>query len=109
MNNTNIIEQMEESNPLTQITERELDMLVIKMGSFLSIISNKKINQVKLLITTIQNKLFQQCFLKITDMHNLQALVQYLLRKYPTLCKSKVIYKALIKNVKSNNPRKKSI
>jgi len=98
MNKTTIIKQLEEMNPSSQISDRELDMILLRMGSFLSIASNKKINQAKLLVTIVKNKSFQKCILDITESNNLYTLIQCLLQKYPTLYKSKVLYKMLKRN-----------
>jgi hypothetical protein len=88
------------------ITDRELDMIILKMGSLLSILHNKKTNQAKLLITLVQNEVFRSCFMEIAEIDNFPYLVQCLMEKYPTLCKSKVVSGAL---KRGNKRRKKSI
>jgi hypothetical protein len=42
------------------ITDRELDMIILKMGSLLSILQNKKTNHAKMLIVLIQNERFRK-------------------------------------------------
>lgn len=88
------------------ITDRELDMIILKMGSLLSILQNKKINQAKLLIALVQNERFRKCFLKIADLDNFQRLVRSLMEKYPSLCESKVVSGALKRD---NKYRKKLV
>jgi hypothetical protein len=86
------------------IADRELDEIILKMGSLLSILNNKKINQAKLLITLVQDDEFRYWFLKIADVDSFQYLVRCLMDKYPTLCKSKVVTGAL----KSGNKSRKN-
>lgn len=88
------------------ITERELDMIILKMGSLLSILQNKKTNQAKMLITLVKDERFRNCFLEITELDNFQQLVRCLMEKYPTLCESKVVSGALKRD---NKRRKKSL
>lgn len=95
--------------PVDNISDRELDAIILKMGSFLSILQNKKVNQAKLLIVTVRNLMFQRCFLKMADIDNLQFLIHNIVRKYPTLCKSKVVTSALISKRGHNKNRKKSL
>jgi len=96
-----IIKQVERSNPVNQITETELDHLILKMGSFLSIINNKKINPAKLLITIVTDKNFQECFFELSEIDCLRVVIEAIINKYPSLCKSKVVYNALAKKKKT--------
>ncbi|MDD4110008.1 MAG: hypothetical protein PHS54_00480 [Clostridia bacterium] len=88
------------------ITERELDMIILKMGSLLSIIQNKKTNQAKMLLFLVKNEKFRNCFLRIAELNSFQHLVRCLMEKYPTLCESKVVSGALKRD---NKLRKKSL
>ena len=103
----NFLTEQETRNPANDLQEREFEETVLKMGSFLSIIQNKKINQAKLIITIIQNKIFGNCFLEISNVENAQSLIFNILKKYPTLYKSKIIYKTLVN--KNANNRKRNI
>ena len=77
------------------ITDRELDMIILKMGALLSIIQNKKTNQAKMLIMLVKNERFRKCFLRIAELDSFEQLVRCLMEKYPTLCESKVVSGAL--------------
>lgn len=88
------------------ITDRELDMIILKMGSLLSILHNKKTNQAKMLIMLVTNDRFRECFLKIAELDSFQHLVRSLMDKYPTLCESRVVSGALKRD---NKRRKKSV
>lgn len=81
--------------PSNKMAENELDDIILKMGSFLSIISNKKINQAKLLITAVKNKYFKEIFQNITEIDNLQLLVRSIITRYPTVCRSKIVINSL--------------
>lgn len=83
--------------PADNLTERELDMGILKIGSFLSIISNRKCNQAKLLITVVQNKYFSEMCMRLTEIDNPQTLVESILLRYPTISKSKLVINALSK------------
>ena len=87
------------------ITDRELDMVILKMGSLLSILQNKKTNHAKMLIMLVNNERFRRCFLQIADLDSFQQLVRALMEKYPTLCESKVVSGAL----KRGNKRRKKL
>jgi hypothetical protein len=82
------------------ITDRELDMIILKMGSLLSILQNKKTNQAKMLILLVQDERFKKCFMQIAEMDNFQHLVRCLMERYPTLCESKVVSGALKRDIK---------
>ncbi|MFA5754334.1 MAG: hypothetical protein WC905_03230 [Patescibacteria group bacterium] len=88
------------------ITDRELDMIILKMGSLLSILQNKKTNQAKMLILLVNDKRFRKCFMKIAELDSFQYLVRHLMEKYPTLCESKVVSGALKRD---NKFRKKNL
>lgn len=77
------------------IIDRELDMIILKMGSLLSILQNKKTNHAKMFIMLVKNQKFRNCFLKISGLESFQHLVHCLMEKYPTLCESKVVLGAL--------------
>ena len=87
------------------ITDRELDMIILKMGSLLSILHNKKTNQAKMLIMLVTNEKFRRCFLSVAELDSFQHLVRCLMEKYPTLCESKVVSGAL----KRDNKRRKKL
>ena len=93
------MERLKEHNqlPADNLTERELDMILLKIGSFLSIISNRKCNQAKLLITIVQNKYFCDMCMRLTEIDNPQTLVENILERYPTVSKSKLVLNSLSK------------
>ncbi len=93
----NIIDQISNENPLNKIQDKELDVLILKLGSFLSILNNKKVNQAKLLVTIVKDKHFRDCVFKLTEIDNLRQIVEALIEKYPSLYKSKIISKSLKK------------
>lgn len=95
--------------PSIDIVNRELDVIILKMGSLLSILNNKKINQAKLLITILKDEQFRKCFLHISEIDNIQLLITTLIEKYPSLCTSKVVFSAVGRINGTNKRRKKSV
>lgn len=107
--NEDIIKQVQSISPIFQINEKEVDLILLQLGSFLSIINNKKVNQVKFLITIINNQTFRDCVFEITTYDNLQTLIETIIEKYPSICKSKIIYRSIKNNDKSKPNRKKHL
>ena len=95
--------------PSMNIVDRELDLLILQMGSFLSILHNKKINHAKMLIFLLKNEKYRSCFLRICEIDNLQALIQALVIRYPSLCRSKVVFGEINRINEHNKRRKKSL
>lgn len=77
------------------ITDRELELTLLKMGAFLSIVQNKKCNYAKLLISAVNEPEFQDIFLDIAELETPQQLVRYFIEKCPSVCESRVVYRAL--------------
>lgn len=85
------------SSPIDLYLDKEFDELILKIGSLYSIIVNKQINQTKLLLEILKNDKFAECILKLTDVDDLQLLVLHIVKRYPLLCRSKIIKKELEK------------
>jgi hypothetical protein len=86
------------TNPVYEISSREADVIMLQMGSLLSILLNKKSNQAKLLITTVEDKYFKELFLTLIEVDNLQLLVRMIMDRYPTVSRSKFVMSSLVKN-----------
>lgn len=85
----------EDYQPSNNLEEQELDLNILKLGSFLSIIQNRKCNQVKLLLVSLNDDDFCEVCLKLTDLDCKQMFVSALLARYPTISKSKLVYNSL--------------
>lgn len=102
----NFVQQIESTDPISLINNQEFDDILLKFGSFISILKNKKINQTMLLIEILENQVVQKCFKQLTDIDNLQTLTYNMFIRYPILCKSKIV-RNKIKDLKYARNRKR--
>lgn len=89
---TNLLEELENSNatPLDQIYSKEFIDGVLKAGSLISMLENKKINTTLLLSLLLENSDYQDFFTEITSSENFKDAVLSLLYLHPSLVKSKI-------------------
>lgn len=83
------------------LDNKELDECFLKFGSFLSMIQNKKMNQINYLLILIENKNIRDILLHITGIETFEELIKEMVYRCPSLCKSKLI-STRIKNAKHN-------
>jgi hypothetical protein len=114
---SNIIsEELESSNasPVSQINSREFIEGVLKAGSLISMLENKKINTTALFSLLIQNPDYQKFFTEITSSDSFKEAIMSLLYLNPNLVKSKIT-KSIVRKLngksksKSNNRARKAI
>ena len=88
----NPLEELENSNvtPLDQIYSKEFIEGVLKAGSLISMLENKKINTTFLLSLLLENVNYQDFFTEITSSENFKDAILSLLYLYPALIKSKI-------------------
>lgn len=86
-----LIDKVDQNDPIHQIDEREFDENLIKFGSFISIVKNKRINHTMLLVFVLEDKLIRECFKQVMEIDNEYVLLQRLLDRFPILCKSKIV------------------
>jgi hypothetical protein len=90
MFNGKILEDfLSHNNPLCQICTKEYILGVLKFGSFLSILKNKKINPSGLFTSILENKELREIFILMTNSENINEALLGLLQLYPSLLKSK--------------------
>ena len=77
-------------SPLEQIQTRDFIDGVLKAGSLISILENKKINSTALFALLIENKYYQDFFVEITSSDSFKEAILSLLYLYPSLVKSKI-------------------
>jgi hypothetical protein len=89
---TNLLEELENSNatPLDQIYSKEFIEGVLKAGSLISMLENKKINTTLLLSLLLENSDYQEFFTEITSSENFKDAILSLLYLHPSLVKSKI-------------------
>jgi len=77
------------NDPLNSICSKEFVLNVLRFGSFLTIINNKRINSSVLFLSILENEKLRNCFIEITGAENPKDALLGLLEMYPSLVKSK--------------------
>ena len=85
------------NEPATRITKREDGDNILRMGSVLSIINNKKINPAKLLVAILENKDYRDCFMEIMVVDDERELVSLIIAHYPNIVTSKIVNRQINK------------
>ena len=87
--------------PLDQICLREFTEGVLKAGSIISILENKKLNPINLFLCLLKSKQYQSFFVEITSCNSFRESILALLHLYPSIVKSKIT-KSAIKQLHNN-------
>jgi hypothetical protein len=87
-------------NALHYINDKELNDVILKMGSFLSIINSKKINQTQLFIEIVNSTTLCGIILEITGLNTLEQFVKEMVLRYPVIAKSKTVRNNIKKHAK---------
>ena len=105
---TNIASELRNSNaaPFSEIHSKEFVEGVLKAGSLISMIENKKINTTTFFSLLLENSDYQDFFAEITSSDSFKDAIMSLLYLNPNLIKSKIT-KSIIR--KLNNGKIKSI
>ena len=78
------------SSPINQILSKEFIDGMLKAGSLISMIENKKLNTAAFFVLLLENKNYQEFFAEITSSNNFRDAVLSMLYLNPSLVKSKV-------------------
>lgn len=99
-----------EATPLDQIYSKEFAEGLLKAGSLISMLENKRVNTTGLFALLLEKKDYQEFFVEITASKTFKHAILSLLYFYPSLVKSKIT-KAVIRkiNAKSTNNRIRKI
>jgi hypothetical protein len=89
MYSTNFELDTSSSNPLERIRSKEFIDGVLKAGSLISMLENKKINVTTLFVLLFESPKYQDFFTEITASENFKESILSLLFLHPTLVKSK--------------------
>ena len=89
--NNSILQTINNNNPLYQIKEIEFDMVLLKFGSFVSMLKNKRINQTMFLVELLESETHRECFKFLSGIEETDVLFYNLIIRFPVLCKSKII------------------
>jgi hypothetical protein len=102
---------LEKSNatPLDNLHSKEYISGLLKAGSLISMIENKKINTTTLFLLLLETPCYQDFFTEITASENFKQAILSLLYLHPNLVKSKITKSVVRKiNAKSNNRSRKT-
>lgn len=94
------------ANPLDRIRSREFIDGVLKAGSLISMLENKKINITTLFVLLFETTKYQDFFTEITASESFKESILSLLYLHPTLTKSKFT-KAVIRKANGKNSARK--
>lgn len=97
----------DEDRPSYMMEEMEFENQITALGSFLTIIKNKKINPTHMVLVLFEDQEIQKFFIKLTGLDSFESLMYNILRKYPQLCKSKTVKTKILAYAKHH--RKKSL
>ena len=79
------------NDPIHQIEAKEFNLNLIKFGSFVSIIQNKKLSQTFVLLQLFKDKQLREIFREMCEVDSFQKLLTQFLECYPVLAKSKIV------------------
>ena len=101
------IDELENSNasPFSRINTREFIEGVLKAGSLISMLENKKINTATLFSLLLENPNYQKFFTEITSSDSFKESIMLMLHLNPNLVKSKIT-KSIVRKL---NGKSKSI
>jgi len=100
-----IIKRINDNNPVYKMNEKEFNHSLLKFGSFVSILKNKRINQTMLLALVLEYPEYQESFKGVSEIDNIRVIIYNLILRFPILCKSKII-KNKIKELLNDGTRK---
>ncbi len=96
-----------QNDPIFQLNNKEFNDALIKFGSFVSIIKNKRLSQTFILLQLLEDKDLRNIFHEICEIEEFQPMLMNFLVCYPSLSKSKII-KAKINQLFNKTKPKKS-
>jgi hypothetical protein len=83
--------------PYEQMCLIEFQEALMKVGSLISMLENKKLNTINLFLHLIKSKVYQQIFVEMTASSNFKQALGEMISLYPSLAKSKITKLALKK------------
>ena len=86
----------------------EFDDVLLKFGSLVSMLKNKRINQTMFLVELLESEHHRECFKTLAGIEETYVLFYNLIIRFPVLCKSKII-KTKIKEINDKRRRKRII
>lgn len=103
---SDINEQIDSLSPFNSLNDKEFDIIVNKIGSYLFLITGKNINPTSLFLYVMSDKNIQLLFLKMTSYPSIILILKQILSKNPNIVKSKMLKNKAIKINKANKRKK---
>jgi hypothetical protein len=86
-----IIDKIVQNEPLTRLYNEEFSENLLKFGSFISIVLNKRINPTFLFVILLKNQKIQKLSKKYFEYNDISFILKQILICYPELVRSKVV------------------
>ena len=103
------LEFLSVASPEIHLRIKEFSENVLKAGSLISMLENKKLNTINMFVLLLERSDYRDFFVEITSSENFKESVYLLLQLHPSLLKSKITKTAIRKlNAKTNNGIRKS-
>ena len=90
-------ESMDSFNPYNQLNDKEFDIVLNRIGTYLYLIHNKNINPTNLFLHVMGNQQIQGLFVAMTSCPSVILILRSILNRYPNLIKSKMLRSKAIK------------
>jgi len=100
LNIKNITSTIHNNDPVENVSSKEFIEGLMKLGSFLSIIVNKKINSSTLFTMILENSDVRYILISMTGSESERDALLSILHMYPALLKSKNVKKTFQKSLK---------
>lgn len=81
--------------PLVNLSRDEIELELIKFGSFCSIVHNKKLNNVAIFSLLVKSNVYCKIFMNLTETDSKREAILLFLRYNNNLCRSKVVKEIL--------------
>jgi hypothetical protein len=86
--------------PILSLTKDEIEIELVKFGSFCSIIHNKKLNSVAIFSLIVKNNTYCKIFMNLTETDSKKEAILLYLKYNNNLCRSKVVKEILKSQLK---------
>jgi hypothetical protein len=109
ISNDPIVQSIQSNNPLYQIEDNEFNISLLKYGSLVSILKNKRINQTMLMVELLSSNEHRDCFKHISGVDTTEMMLYNFIYRFPILCKSKIIRNKISEIHKRDKRKRKKI
>ena len=94
------LEEAVNETPLINLARDEVEIELIKFGSFCSIIHNKKLNNVAIFSLIVKSNVYCKIFMNLTETESKRDSILLFLKYNSNLCRSKVVKEILKSQLK---------